>query len=176
MASRYQVPAKIEQVVHSGMNTQESLRLPRRLEPAHTAFSHTSRLVRKLCPVIGILAGIVNALRNEFSMRNSIASQLVCHNLSRFAMMLFQQSLEETRSSCSITTCLEKDIDHLAILVNSPPQVLLFAIYFHKHFVNVKCIAEPLMPTFQPFGILGTELLAPQTNGFIAYGNTAFSQ
>jgi len=158
------------------MNTQESLRLPCRLEPPHTAFSHTSRLVRKLCPVIGILTGIVNSLRNKFSMRNAIASQLVCHNLSRFAMMPFQQSLEETRSSCSVTTCLEKHIDHLAILVNGPPQVLLFAIYLHKHFVDVKCIAEPLMPTFQPFSILGAELVAPQTNRFISYGNTAFSK
>jgi hypothetical protein len=176
MASRYQVPAKIEQVIHSGMNTQESLRLPRRLEPAHTAFSHTSRLVRKLCPVIGILGCIVKGLRDEFSMRNAIASQLVRYNLSRFAMVIFQQLLEETLSSRAVTTRLEKHINHLAILVNSPPQVLLFAIYPHKYFVDVERIAEPLMPTLQPFGILGAELVAPQTNRFTAYGNTAFSQ
>ena len=132
--------------------------------------------MRKLCPVIGILAGIVNGLRNELSIRNAKAFQLVCHNRSRFAMMIFQQSLEETCSSCSVTTCLEKHIDYLTILVNSPPQVLLFTIYLHKHFVDVKCIAESLMPTFQPFGILGAELVAPQTNGFITYSNTAFSQ
>jgi hypothetical protein len=121
MASRYQVPAKIEQVIHSGMNTQESLRLPRRLESAHTAFSHTSRLVRKLCPVIGILGCIMQGLRDEFSMRNVIASQLVRHNLSRFTLMIFQQPFEETLSSRAVTTCLEKHIDNLAILVNSPP-------------------------------------------------------
>ena len=109
-------------------------------------------------------------------MRHAIAFQLIRHNLSRFATMLVQQSLEETRSGCSITTCLEKHIDHLAILVNGPPQVLLFAIYLHKHFVDVKCIAEPLMPTSQSFGILKAELIAPQTNRFIAYGNTALSQ
>ena len=78
--------------------------------------------------------------------------------------MLFQQPLEKTLSSSPVTTCLEKHIDHLAILVNSPPQVLLFSINLHKHFIDVKCIAEPLVPTFQPFGILGAELVAPQTN------------
>ena len=134
MSSRYQVPAKIEQVIHSGMNTQESLRLPRRLEPAHTVFSHTSRLVIKLCPVIGILDCIVKGRRDEFSMRNVIASQLVRQNLSRFAMVIFQQSLEETLSSRSVTTRLEKHIDHLAILVNSAPQVLLFTTYLQKKF------------------------------------------
>jgi len=96
-------------------------------------------------------------------MRNAIASQLVRHNLSRFAMVIFQQSLEETLGSRSVTTCLEKHIDHFAILVNSPPQVLLFAIYLHKYFVYVECIAEPLMPTFQSFRILRAELVAPQT-------------
>jgi len=109
-------------------------------------------------------------------MRNSLASQLVRHNPSRFTMLLFQQSLEEARSSHAVTTCLEKHVDHLAILVNSAPQLLLYAIYLHKSFVNAKRIAEPLMPTFEPFGILGAELVAPQTNGFIAYGSTAFRQ
>ena len=109
-------------------------------------------------------------------MRNAIASQLVRHNLSRFAMVIFQQPLEETFSSRSVTTCLEKHIDHVAILVDSPPQVLPFARYLYKNFVDVECIAEPLMPIFQPFSILATELVAPQTNRFIAYGNTAFSQ
>ena len=91
-------------------------------------------------------------------------------------MVIFQQSFEETRSSRSVTTCLEKHIDHLAILVNGPPQVLLLAIYLHKYFVDVESITEPLMPTFQPFGILGAKLVAPQTNRFISYANTAFSQ
>ena len=109
-------------------------------------------------------------------MCNAVASQLVRHNLSRFALVVFQQPFEKTLSRCTVTTCLEKHIDHLAILVNSPPQVLLFATYLYKYFVDVKCIAKPLMSTFQAFGILGTELVAPQTNRFIAYGDTAFSQ
>jgi len=75
----------------------------------------------KLCPVVGILGSIVNGLRNELSVRNPIASQLVRHNLSRFTVVMFQQSLEETLSSLSVTVCLQKDIDHLATLVDSPP-------------------------------------------------------
>ena len=109
-------------------------------------------------------------------MRNAMASQLVRHYLSRFAMIIFQQPLEETPGSLAVTTCLKKHIDHFAMLLNSPPQVLLFAIYLHKYFVCVECITEPLMPIFQPFGILGAELVAAKTNRFIAYGNSAISQ
>ena len=94
-------------------------------------------------------------------MRNAIASQLVRHNLSRFTMVIFQQSPVETLSSRSVTTRLEKHIDHLAILVNSPPQVLLLTTNLHKYFVDVECIAEPLMSFFQSSGILRPELVAP---------------
>jgi hypothetical protein len=151
----------IEQIIHSGMNTQESLRLPRRFEAAHTPFSHTSRLVRKLCPVIGVLGRIVNCLWHKFSMRNTIASQLVRHNLSRFSLVIFQQPLEETLCSCTVTTSLEKHINYLAILVNSPPQVLPLTTYFYKNLVDIKCIAEPLMSFFQSLSILRPELVAP---------------
>ncbi len=93
-------------------------------------------------------------------MRNAIASQLVRYNPSRLYLMLFQQPPEETLSSSTVTTGLEKHIDHLAILVNSPPQILLLTTNLHKYFVDVECIAEPLMPTLQPFGKFGTKLVA----------------
>ncbi len=85
-------------------------------------------------------------------------------DLPGFAMVAFQQQLEEILGSRSVTTCPEKHINHLTILVDSPPQALLFASDPYKNFVDVECIAEPLMPTFQPSGIFGAELVAPQTN------------
>ena len=134
-------------------------------------------------------------------MRDAIASQLVCHNLSRFSLVILQQPLEdpwppvnqlvtsnarkiftgiqalgEMNSRSAVTTCLEKYIDHIAILVNRPPQVLLFPTYLYEYFINVKCVPESLMSAFQSFGILKAELIAPKTNRFIAYGNTALSQ
>jgi hypothetical protein len=94
-------------------------------------------------------------------MRNAIASQLIRHNLSRFSLVIFQQSLEETLCSSAVTTGLEKHINYLAILVNSPPQVLLFSTYLYKYFIDVECIAEPLMAFSQSFRIPRAELVAP---------------
>jgi hypothetical protein len=161
MASRYQVPAKIEQIIHSGMNTQESLRLSGGFKASHTLLPNSRWLMRKLCPVIGILARIVNCLWHKFSMRNAIASQLVRHYLSRISLVIFQQPLEETLCSCTVTTGLEKHINYLSILVNSTPQVLLLTTYLYKNLVDVKCIAEPLMSFFQSFSILRAKFVAP---------------
>jgi hypothetical protein len=57
-----------------------------------------------------------------------------------------------------------------------PPHVPLLAIYLHKYFAEVESVTEPSILTFQPFGILGAKLVTPQTNRFMAYYNTAFSQ
>ena len=116
--------------------------------------------MRKLRPVVGILECIVNRLWHKFSVRNAIASQFVHHNLSWFAAMIFQKPLKETFCSSAIATGLDKHINHIAILVNSPPQVLLFSTYLYKHLVDVESIANSLMRYFQSFGILRAEVVA----------------
>ena len=46
MLSAHQVPAQVEYIVDRSMSTQESLRLPDRIELAHPTLSHPGRLVR----------------------------------------------------------------------------------------------------------------------------------
>ena len=48
--------------------------------------------------------------------------------------------------------CLEKRIDHFAAVVNRPPQVLLFAAYLHKNFVDVSMAEVESM--IEPDGIM----------------------
>ena len=108
-------------------------------------------------------------------MSNTIASQLIRNNFSRFTMMFFQQSLEETLSCCSIASRLKKHINHPTILVYSPPQILLFTRDPYKNLIKIECVSKPLMSVPQPIGILRTELIAPQTNRFVAYAKTSFS-
>jgi hypothetical protein len=87
-------------------------------------------------------------------MRNDIASQLVRHSFSWFPLVVFQQPLEETLYSRTVSTRLEIHINHLAILVDSPSQILLLTTNLHKYFVDVECVAEPLMSFFQSSSIL----------------------
>ncbi len=63
------------------MCAQESLRLHRRLKTAHASLSYTRRLMRKLGTIVRILRCIVNRIGDQFSMRDTIASQLIGHNL-----------------------------------------------------------------------------------------------
>jgi len=75
----------------------------------------------KFCPVTGILRCVVNRIRDQFSMRDAITSQLVGHNLPRLTLMPIEQALEKTFCGLAITPVLEIHINHFTILVNSAP-------------------------------------------------------
>ena len=72
------------------MRSHKSLSLPRRLELTHPSLSHPRRLIRLLCPVIGVALCIVNDRRNKFPMGNTVATQFVCHDLPELATMAAQ--------------------------------------------------------------------------------------
>lgn len=109
-------------------------------------------------------------------MRHAVAPQLIRHDLPRFIVMILQEPLKETPGGRAVTTRLEKHVDHLAVLINGAPQILLLPAYLHENFVDVESIAVPLMPTLQSFGVFWTELVAPQPYRFIARTDTPFSQ
>jgi hypothetical protein len=92
---------------------------------------------------------LLDRVRGEFSMSDSITSQFIRHYHPWFTLMILQQPIKEPFRRITVPPLLEKHINHLPILVNSPPQVMLFAIHLDEYFVNEESIAEPMMPTFQ---------------------------
>jgi hypothetical protein len=59
------VPTQAKQIGHSVMGTQKPLSLSDRLEPSHHPLSHPGRLMRLLCPIVGILRCIVDYVRHS---------------------------------------------------------------------------------------------------------------
>jgi hypothetical protein len=103
------------------MGTQKTLGLTRRFKTAHAALSYSCRLMRKFSTIICVLRCIVNRIRNQFSMRDAITSQLIGHYFSGFPFMIFQQALKKALCSLAITPILKKHINHLTILIDRTP-------------------------------------------------------
>jgi hypothetical protein len=82
--------------------------------------------------------------------------------------MFLQYSLKETLCGLSISSCLEKDINNLTILINRSPQVMLLSLDSNEYLINEERITIPLMLSSQSLGVLRPKLVAPQANGFIA--------
>jgi hypothetical protein len=87
----------------------------------------------------------MNRIEHQFSMRDTVASQLIRDNLSGFTAIFSKQSLEKPPGSCTVASCLKKYIDHLSVLVNRSPQILLPAADLHEDFVNKECISIALV-------------------------------
>lgn len=97
-------------------------------------------------------------------MGNAITPQFIGHELSRLPIMRPHQALEETLSSSPIPFGLKIDVDRFAILINSPPQVMLLAVDPDENFIDKECIAIPSVFTLQTATKNGTELDTPETD------------
>ena len=64
------------------MGTQESLSLLDRFERPHPSLPDSGSLMGLLCSVVLILVGAVDRISNQFSVSDSIASQLIGYDLS----------------------------------------------------------------------------------------------
>ncbi|MFT4875131.1 MAG: hypothetical protein ACJARU_000110 [Congregibacter sp.] len=78
---------KIEKIADRRISSQESPSLLYCLEPPHTSLRHPGRLMRLLCPIVGILAVVMNNVWHYFSMSNAVAPQLIRHDLLGFTAM-----------------------------------------------------------------------------------------
>ena len=63
-----------------------------------------------------------------------------------------------------------------ALLVNSPPQVVLLAVNFDENFIDVERVAIASVFSLQAAGINGTEFDAPKTDCFATDSDTSFSE
>ena len=147
------MPAQIEQIGNRSMSAQEPLSLPDRFKLSHTSLSNACRLMGLLSPIVGILAGVMNGIRNYFPVRHSIAPQFICHDLSGFTSMAPYQSLEEALGRSPIPASLQIYIYYLAVLVNCAPEVMLLAIDLDEDFIDVEGITVASMLSLQPSSI-----------------------
>ena len=53
---------------------------------------------------------------------------------------------------------------------------MLLTINLHEYFIDIERITKTLVTAFQTSSVLGSKLVAPQPDGFIADDNTSFSQ
>ena len=111
---------------------------------------------------------VLDARRHNFSTYRSLFSWVLLDDSSA--------SVGKALGGLAVSLCLQKHIDHLSVLINSSPQILPLTADLHEYFINEKNIAETLVPTLQPAGILRSKLVTPQTNSFITDGNSTFSQ
>lgn len=112
----------------------------------------------------------------DFPMCDTVASQLVRHETERSSSLTLQELAKESSRRTPVPAGLDEDIDHIAILIHSPPEILALTIDTDEHFVQEPGVAETTLTTFQSAGVLGSKLDRPLPNRFISHVHAALSE
>jgi hypothetical protein len=87
-----------------------------------------------------------------------------------------QESLKKALCRTLITTRLNQYVDHVSVLIDCSPQVVLLAVDSHEDFIQMPDIAKATLSPLEFPRIGRTELLTPMSNGFIGDDDSALSE
>jgi hypothetical protein len=163
-----QVASDTEEILGDPMHRQEPLRLSHGFELSHASFPLSGRLMGDFRSIVRVSVGVMDDGRHDRSLRCSIAPQLVGNQPPGLASLAFQQHTEETFSRTPIATQLEEDVDHITVLVNGAPEIVLLPPNVHEEFIQVPRIAQPTLATLERTSVHGTELQTPQSDGLVS--------
>ena len=109
-------------------------------------------------------------------MRSPIASELVGDQPSRFAPLSLQQLPEESLGSAGVSSTLDQDIDHVAVLINGAPQVVSLALDADEDLVQEPDVSESTLPPVKPPSVVQAELPTPESDRLVRDGDTSLRQ
>jgi hypothetical protein len=70
-------------------------------------------------------------------MSGIIASEFVGHQPPGFTPLAFEQAAKEAFSRMLIATALHQNVKDIPVLIDGPPQVVLFSLNSDEHFINM---------------------------------------
>jgi hypothetical protein len=108
--------------------------------------------------------------------RCAVASQLIRYQPPGFAFLTFQQPVKEAFGRTLIATGLNKNIDHVSVLVNGAPEILPLTLNIHEKLIQMPNVTQSAPSSPESPGILGSELPPPLSDGLVADHNLALFQ
>ena len=84
--------------------------------------------------------------------------------------------MEEAFGRTPVPPRLHEDVDHVAVLVDGPPEILLAPVDVHEQFVQVPRVAQASLSAPQDPGVRRTEPLTPLPNRLVGDGDAPLSE
>ena len=94
-------------------------------EPPHLSLALAGRLMRDFGSIVLVLLRAVNDGRHYEVVGSRVAAKLVGDQTPWRTALPFQQLTEEAFGRTPIAPGLDEDVDHVAVLVDGPPEILL---------------------------------------------------
>jgi hypothetical protein len=131
------MPARAEVLRDRTIGCEETLSMAGGLKPLHMPLPLACGLVGVLRAIIQIPMLPMFHTRQELSLGGSVALEFVGNDHARYVRQSLEELAEELLCRLLIPTALHQDIQHVSVLINSPPEIVMFALDRQKHFVDV---------------------------------------
>jgi len=154
---------------------EESLGMTLRFEPTHDLFSSPRVTMGRLDPVVQPLVRSVigtAAIRAEYHI---VTAEFVGHHDARLSPSAHQLA-EKPAGGCGISPFLDKDFQHVATIINSPPKPMLLAANGDHHFIKVPFVASRRTAAPDLRDDLRSKPIDPNSDRLVADGNTTRSE
>ena len=170
------MPARAEVLRDGPIGRKEPLRLARAFEPLHALLSLACRLVRVLGTIVEIPILAMFHLGQEFALGGSIALELIGDDHARDVGQSFEQLTEELLRGPLVPATLHQDIQQGAVLIDRPPEIVVFALDGEKHLVEMPIVTGSRPTATELVGVGLAKLAAPLANRLIGYNDSTLKE
>ena len=117
------------------MRREKALRMSRGLEALHAPLPLAGGLMRVLRAVVQIPVLPMFDARQDLLFGCAIAAEFIRDDDPRHIPQALQELAEEFFRRVLVPPALHQDIEHMAILIDGPPQIMTFAMDGQKHLI-----------------------------------------
>jgi hypothetical protein len=140
------------------------------------AFLLAGRLMGVFSQIVLPLIIIVHDIGQHFFACGTITPQFIGDDSAGCITQALQQLTKEALSRALVTVFLHKNIQYIAILIDSALKIMAPATDRDKNLIHVPCVTRARPAALNFLGALVTELEAPLPHRFIGDNNAACSQ
>jgi hypothetical protein len=170
------MPARSKVLGNRTIGGEKPLGVPWGLKPLHASLALACRLVGIFRAVVQIAVLAMFHPRQDLALRGGIALQLIRDDHPRHVGQAFEQLAEELLRGLLVPATLDENVQHVAVLIHSTPQVMPDTIDGEKHLVQVPFIPWPRSPAPELIGIGLSEFPALLPYCFVGDDDSAGEQ
>ena len=142
-----------EEIQHESVDREKPLRVHGGFEPAHLSLALSRRLMRHLCAVVRVSVRAMGDGRHDCSVRSPVAAQLVGDQSHGLTLLALHQLAKKACGSPAVATCLDEDIEDVAIVIDGTPERVPPSLDGDEDLVQVPGVAQPALSTFEPASV-----------------------
>jgi hypothetical protein len=132
--------------------------------------------MRDLGAIVRVSSGVVIDEGHEGLTRDTVTSHFIGDETTRCLSLALEQPPKESSCRTPIPSRLDKNIDHVAVLIHRAPEILPLTVDRHEDLVEKPRISESTLSSLQAPRVVGAELPAPLPSRLVRHENASFRQ